>query len=416
MRTSLLVVSLLALAACQVDGGDTTTPSASDTAEPSGGPVTTTGDLGLPSQTEIESNRYTGRGRALSEVDTAGQAEAARSNPETLATIDSTRDWSTRMQLPLGGNVEGPSVAKLQTLLDRASFSPGEIDGRWGDNTELALTSFQNQAGLRVTGIADQATVRALSQRGGRADSLVVTYTLTADDVAGPFEEIPEGVYERAELDRQGFESLSEKLGEQFHAAPDLLARLNDGATIDSLQAGDRIRVPNVMGAPVPSGTVSRLVISGEAGWIRALSADGSILFHAPVTVGASYDPSPEGAFEVTSVARNPEWHYQPSILENVPDDEEEATLPPGPNNAVGTVWMALSKEHYGIHGTSAPGTIGYASSAGCVRLTNWDAMALADMVSAGTPVRFRDVAGRSGSGADSTRSASRPSASRSNA
>ena len=222
--------------------------------------------------------------------------------------------------------------------------------------------------------------------------------------MAGPFVEIPDDVYERAELDRLGYESLSEKLGERYHAAPELLARLNDGASLDGLSAGDTLRVPNVRNAPSRSGSVSRIVISGEAGYLHALAADGSILFHAPVTVGASYDPSPEGAFRVTAVAHDPEWHYQPSILENVPDDEEEATLPPGPNNAVGVVWMALSKEHYGIHGTSAPATIGYASSAGCVRLTNWDAEALAGMVEPGVPVRFRDVAGRPGSASDSTR------------
>ena len=144
-------------------------------------------------------------------------------------------------------------------------------------------------------------------------------------------------------------------------------------------------------------------MISGEGGYLHALAEDGSVLFHFPVTVGASYDPSPEGEFTVESVSRNPWWHYQPSILAGVPDDAEEARLPPGPNNAVGTVWMALSKEHYGIHGTRAPETIGYASSAGCVRLTNWDAETLADAVGAGTPVRFRDVKGRGGAATDST-------------
>ena len=405
MRLLLLLGLSLTVAACQMDGPEapaepTTDPS---TDIQSSGPVVTTGDLGLPSDAEMEANRYTGRGRTLAEVDTAGQAEAARNNPETLAALDSTRDWSRQMHLPLGGNVEGPSVAKLQVLLDRAGFSPGEIDGRWGDNTELALTWFQKDEGLPATGIADQATARALGARGGNARQLMVTHTLTADDVAGPFTEIPDDVYERAELDRQGFESLGEKLGEAFHAAPAFLSRLNGGLDLDGLVAGDTLRVPNVEGAPGRSGTVSRIVISGEAGYLHALAANGDILFHAPVTVGASYDPSPEGAFEIRAVALDPEWHYQPSILENVPDDEEEATLPPGPNNAVGSVWMALSKEHYGIHGTSAPGTIGYASSAGCVRLTNWDALALADRVSPGTPVRFRDVAGRSGAASDST-------------
>ena len=405
MRLVLSASLVLLLAACQMESRDTGEPApTSETA--SDAAVSTTGDFGLPTDEEVEAARYAGRGLQSAEIDTTGRADAARSNPETLATIDSTRDWSSRMQLPLGGDVAGPSVAKLQVLLSRAGFSPGQIDGRWGDNTEMALTWFQKDAGLKATGIADNATVRALSSRGGAVDSLVTTYTLTADDVAGPFEPIPSDVYEKAEMDRLGFESLSEKLGERFHAAPALLSRLNDGATLDSLAAGDRVRVPNVRGARRPGGQVSRVVISGRDGWLHALAANGDVLFHAPVTVGGSYDPSPEGEFSITSVTRDPSWHYQPKILASVPDDQPDATLPPGPNNAVGSVWMALSKEHYGIHGTSAPGTIGVASSAGCVRLTNWDALRLADMVRGGTPVRFRDSAG--GPAAPETERASR--------
>lgn len=396
---------LLTVAACQFDSGDDAPVADADNAAAPAFPstsrvsdtVATTGDDRVPSEAEVEARRYQGRGRELAGIDTTGQAEAERSNPETVASIDTTRDWSSQLRLPLGGNVEGPSVAKLQVLLGRAGFSPGQIDGRWGDNTELALAWFQRSADLRPTGIADEATVAALADRAGNPRQLIVARTLTDDDVAGPFVEIPDDVYERAELDRLGYESLSEKLGERFHASPALLERLNSGVTLDDLSAGDTLRVPNVRSAPEPRGDVSRIVISGEGGYLHALAAGGDILFHAPVTVGASYDPSPEGTFEIESVTRDPWWHYQPSILEGVPDDQEEARLPPGPNNAVGVVWMALSKEHYGIHGTSAPGTIGYASSAGCVRLTNWDALRLAGMVGAGTPVRFRDVDGRTG-------------------
>ncbi len=400
MRTLLLALPLTMLAACQMDAGTPDATTATTSTEVTS--VSTTGDDRLPSDAEIEEARYAGRGRGTVEMDTTGRAEAARSNPETLASLDSTRDWSSRMQLPLGGDVAGPSVAKLQVLLDRAGFSPGEIDGRWGDNTEMALTWFQKASDLPATGIANQATIRALSQRGGAIDSLMTTYVLTAADVEGPFEPLPSDVYEKAKLDRLGYETLGEKLGEQFHAAPSFLARLNGGATLDSLAAGDSLRVPNVQNARSRGGAVSRVVISGTAGWLHALAANGEILFHAPVTVGSSYDPSPDGEFSITSVTRDPSWHYQPKILASVPDDQPDATLPPGPNNAVGRVWMALSKEHYGIHGTTAPGTIGVASSAGCVRLTNWDALRLAAMVSGGTPVRFREMRA-GGSASDST-------------
>ena len=388
------LLSLLVLAACQMSPAEGDSPDAVRSSVAASDTASTLGDDRLPSDADLEAGRYTGRGRQLAETDTTGQAAAARDNPEALASLDTTRDWSSRLHLPLGGDVEGPSVLKLQVLLDRAGFSPGQIDGRWGDNTELALTWFQKSAGLGATGIADARTVRALAQQGGNPSALVTSVVLTAADVAGPFRPLPGDVYEKAKLDSLGFESLGEKLGERFHAAPALLARLNGGASLDALAAGDSLRVPNVAGPRRRSG-VSRIVISGEGGYLHALAANGDIVLHAPVTVGASYDPSPEGAFSIESVTRNPWWHYQPAILASVPDDRPDAHLPPGPNNAVGRVWMALSKKHYGIHGTSAPGTIGYASSAGCVRLTNWDALALAGLVQPGTPVRFRDVASR---------------------
>ena len=391
MRAFLLLLGLgVTVAACQFDA-DAPSPPA-DPAPSTDAPitrVTTIGDDRVPSDDEVEANRLSGRGRALSQADTTGRAAAERANPETLASLDSTRDWSSQMHLPLGGNAEGPSVLKLQVLLDRAGFAPGQIDGRWGDNTELAVTWAQTAEGLKATGIADEATVRAIARLGGDPDSMLTTVTLTAADVAGPFETLPDDVYEKAELDALGYESLGEKLGEAYHAAPALLARLNDGVTLDSLRAGDMLRVPNVMGAPSARGTIDRIEISAEGGFLHAVAADGTVLFHAPVTVGSSYDPSPDGDFRVTAIAHDPSWHYQPSILESVPDDQPEATLPGGPNNAVGVVWMALSKEHYGIHGTSAPGTIGYASSAGCVRLTNWDAERLAGLIQPGVTVRF---------------------------
>ncbi|MDT0631082.1 L,D-transpeptidase family protein [Rubrivirga sp. S365] len=387
---ALALLLALTVAGCQSGGADVD-PAAPPTTDERGGAdaaVTTTGDDTVP--TDLETSRYVGRGRAQAGVDTTGQADAARSNPETLDDVASA-DWSGPLYLPLGGDVEGPSVVKLQVLLDRAGFSPGQIDGRWGDNTELAVAWLQKVEGLKTTGIVDAATVEALARRAGSPSELATTRQLTADDVEGPFKTIPSDVYERAEMDRLGYESLGEKLGEEFHVAPELLARLNDGADLDGLSAGDELLVPNVLDEPRSSGDVASLEIFGESGYIHALDADGNVLFHAPVVVGSSYDPSPEGEFTVTSVTRDPWWHYQPSILAGVPDDLPDARLPPGPNNAVGVVWMALSKEHYGIHGTKAPETIGYASSAGCVRLTNWDASHLAGRVSDGTPVRFRD-------------------------
>jgi len=313
--------------------------------------------------------------------------------PEGWSDISVESVNSAPIHLPLSGDVTGPSVVKLQILLDRALFSPGIIDGYWGKNTEKALYWLQQREGLRRTGRLDQESFERLVEIAGSPTELVRSHTLSADDVAGPFVRTPDDIYEKARLECLCYESLSEKLGEMFHASASMLEQLNLGVDVDALSAGDRIMVPNVREAGAGAGTeVARLVISGEGHYVHALDAGGRILFHFPSTLGSSYDPSPRGDFRVTSITKEPWWHYQPAILSHVDDAEPDAKIPPGPNNAVGMVWMALSVPHYGIHGTSAPETIGYTTSAGCVRLTNWDALFLADRISRGVAVEFRDT------------------------
>lgn len=406
VRATIAALLLLATGAtgCRVSSDDAAPDAASDGASADADTIRVTflGDDSVPSDTAVAAARYAGRGRAGLRLDTAAIAAAQRSFRETDASLDSVTAAATGIRVPVGGNVAGQTVLKVQILLDRAGFSPGEMDGRWGDNTEMAVAWFQQSAELPTTGVVDQATLAALVGRAGRPDSLLTTYALTEDDLDGPFETIPGDVYAQAEMDRLSYESLAEYLGEKFHASPALLQRLNRGRDFAALAAGDTLRVPNLAGAPRGGGGVSRLVVSGREGYLHALAADGRVLFHAPVTLGSQYNPSPDGDLRITGVARNPSWHYQPALLTGGDPDAPTAIVPPGPNNAVGTVWMALSQKHMGIHGTKAPATIGTAASSGCVRLTNWDAERLAGMVRAGTPVRFRDIVGRE-SGRDST-------------
>lgn len=316
-------------------------------------------------------------------------------NPESWEDITPEAVNGGRQHLPVHGDVAGPSVLRVQILLDRALFSPGIMDGRWGKNSAEAVYWFQRREGLRASARVDSATLRALRSAAGDPERLVVRHTLTEEDVAGPFTPIPDDVYEHAELECSCYESLSEKLSEMFHATPELLGQLNPGVDLDALRAGQAIHVPAVRSDEAGGGTVAKLVISGLGTYLHALDESGRILYHFPSTLGGQYSPSPSGDFRVTSVTRDPDWHYQPAILEGVEDDEPTAFIPAGPNVAVGTVWMELNKPHYGIHGTAEPQTIGYASSNGCVRLTNWDAEFLAGKVSRGTPVEFRDIAGR---------------------
>lgn len=351
------------------------------------------------SQEEIDQGRRDGSWRQVVQLDTTGIA-ADTAGVESWDEITPETVNNEPMRLPLYGDAEGPSALRAQILLDRVNFSPGIIDGAWGKNTEKAVYWFQTREGLQRSGRIDRATFDRLSELAG-SQPLVVEHSLTAEDVAGPFVEIPEDIYEKAELECMCYESLGEKLAELFHTSQDMLNQLNPDMDLGSLSAGDRISVPNVIDSGTArTGEIARLVISADGFFVHALDASDRIVYHFPSVLGSSYDPSPTGQHSVASITKEPWWHYQPAILESVPDDEPDARIPPGPNNAVGMVWMALSIEHYGIHGTSAPETIGYTTSAGCVRLTNWDALFLADRITAGTPVEFTTSGSGSGGGA----------------
>ena len=291
------------------------------------------------------------------------------------------------IQLPVEGK-SGPAVLGVQVLLDRALFSPGIIDGRWGKNTAKAVRWFQKREGLSGDGTMNRATLQRLREVAG-SGSLVRTHKLSSEDVSGPFVNIPEDMYAKAKMECMCYESLAEKVGEMFHTSPDLLRQLNPGTDLGGLSAGDQIAVPNVRDKSVDGGKVAKLVVSDGGHYLHALDGDGRILYHFPSTLGSQFAPSPDGKFSINLIEWDPKWHYQPDLLTGVPDDKKDAMIPSGPNNAVGVVWMDLSKEDYGIHGTSAPETIGYATSHGCVRLTNWDARFLAERIEAGIPVEF---------------------------
>ena len=306
---------------------------------------------------------------------------------DTLAYADS-------LALPLSGDAPGRAVLYAQILLSRAGFSPGQIDGRWGQNTEKAVFWLQRRAGLAATGTLDRATLPRLlaaADAPAKLSDLLRPHALTAAELRGPYRATPDDVQEQAKLDALPYESLAEALGEQVHAAPSLLQTLNPGLALDStLTAGTELLVPDVRRSD--RGKADRLVVSDGGKYLHALDARGRILYHFPATLGADYDPSPSETLTIDAVAPNPNWYYQPEIIEGSPEDAEAAMVPPGPNNAVGTVWMGLSKEHYGIHGTAHPGTIGYAASAGCVRLTNWDATFLSKHLDTGIEVAFQDT------------------------
>ena len=280
----------------------------------------------------------------------------------------------------------------FQVLLDRQGFSPGQIDGKTGANFSHALAAFQESKQLAGAGKPDCETWKALG--ADAAEPTVTSYTLTADDVKGPFAKIPPKLAEQAKLDALGYQTVTEELAERFHASPALLTQLNPGA---SMTAGQAIKVPAVTpfdpdAKAVKAGDVGDIAIqvSRTESALRATKADGTLVFFAPVSSGSIHDPLPPGNWKVTGVAPHPVFHYNPDLFWDAKPKDEKATIKAGPNNPVGVVWVALNLEHYGIHGTPEPGNIGHTESHGCVRLTNWDAARLASLVKPGTAVTFK--------------------------
>jgi lipoprotein-anchoring transpeptidase ErfK/SrfK len=277
-----------------------------------------------------------------------------------------------------------PPMLMVQVLLDRARFSPGEIDGKGGPNTTRAIAAFEKARNLPP---GDQARLSA--ELGASTTEPVIAYTITAADVAGPFETIPEDMMEKSRLTKLGYQSALEALAEKYHASPALLKLLNPQA---AFAEGEEIRVPNVLSVPefTPSTSVT-ITVSKPTSVLTVADAEGRTMFHAPVTTGSEHDPLPIGPWVVTAIVKNPTFNYNPDLFWDANPEHAKAKIPAGPNSPVGVVWIDISKPHYGIHGTPEPRTVGHTESHGCVRLTNWDASILASLVAKGTKVIFTE-------------------------
>ena len=299
------------------------------------------------------------------------------------APID-TAVWSAE---PVTPEARRNAMLRAQVLLARAHFSPGVIDGQDGGNMKNAVAAFEAAHDLPVDGAMDDQVWAALSKDERPA---LTDYVVTADDVKGPFvAKIPTDYAEMAKLPALAFSSPSEALAEKFHMDEALLKALNPG--VDFAAAGTRIVVAALGPDKLPSA-VARLEVDKTRRQVRAYGDDNMLLAVYPATVGSSERPAPAGEWEVRTVAPNPTYTYDPTRLTFGKASDGKLTIKAGPNNPVGSTWIDLTKDTFGIHGTPDPRLVGKTASHGCVRLTNWDVHQLAAAVKKGTKVAFVGV------------------------
>lgn len=344
---------------------------------------------------------------AVAACDRAGQPDSpAASSSQSAAPATGF----TFANAPGGGETEAADSLTLraQVALDRLGFSPGVIDGKEGQSYRLALEGFQEARNLPQSGQLDEATKAALL--AGQPTKATRRVVIPQDFAKGPFiPDLPKSESGMARYPQLAYRSLTEALAERFHTTPDLLVQLNGKGT--RIGAGETIRVPDIpdagrfkmdedpngwadslqkLGVAGDQPQADHLVVDKSSGTLRAYAEDGKLLAQFPVTTGSAHDPLPLGTWTIKGESRNPKYQYNPALFWDASSKDEKTMLPPGPNGPVGVVWIDLSKDHYGLHGTPEPQNIGHTESHGCVRLTNWDAARLAQMVKTGTKVVFQ--------------------------
>lgn len=282
--------------------------------------------------------------------------------------------WSPNMK------VNSAMTIKMQALLDWNHASPGPIDGGWGMNSKKALTNFQAMKGLPTTGRMDQKTWDALVKNIPATKPVLVTYTLTDDDINTNFATTPASAEAKSKMKGLYYQDIKEMLGERFHMDVRYLDKLNKNK---EYKAGETITVLNTRGAL--NKRINRVVANKADKTLYAYDGNQLVATY-PTTVGSNDTPSPHGTYKIVNKVKMP-W-YKATVGEGA--QKKIHMLPPGPNNPVGVVWMGLSKPSYGLHGSPKPEGISRQASHGCIRLTNWDVLEVYANIENGATVELK--------------------------
>jgi lipoprotein-anchoring transpeptidase ErfK/SrfK len=278
---------------------------------------------------------------------------------------------------------------RLQIFLDNNEFGPGKIDGKMGEFFGKALVAYKKAHGLPPTGAVDAELL-------AQVPTPYTTYAIQPNDetFVGPVASEPA---EQAKLKAMLYGSLLEFVAERYHSAEDFLRKLNPGVDLDQLKVGDTINVPNVQ--PFRIETLSEKFVPQNPALVRReifidtrerfleVHEGDNLVAEFPITPGSKTLPAPLGIWKILGIATMPWFRHDEGVLMHGVRTNDFYNIPPGPNNPVGILWMGLNKPGIGIHGTNFPETIGRAGSHGCIRMANWDAVRIKDLVTVGNKV-----------------------------